>query len=289
MEWFVFALSAAFLVSITSVIEKKVLFREHATEFSATIAVMNFLITIPFFYLVDFTISPEIIFFIFVAGVFASVGFLFIAKAMRHMEISAVSPLMNLGPGFTAIFAVLILSEMLSPLNIIGIVTLISGSYILEIDFKSHNITTPIKKIWKSRYIHYVFLAMGSYSISAITCKYVLEFTDPVTLIFVEQFFIVLVFLAILQLFYDGIGGIKHGIKKIGKWVIIMPVLIVSYRLLQSVAIQMTYVSLVIPIKRLSTLFSTVMGGGIFREHGLYKKIIACAIMIVGACLVIIG
>ncbi len=289
MQWFIFALGAAVLTSFVSVIEKKVLFKEHAAEFSATLAILNFAITIPFFYLIDFSIEPFVWILIILAAFFASVGFLFVAKAVRHMEISAASPLLNFGPGFTAMVAVLLLGEILSPLNVIGILTLMIGSYVLEIDFKSHSMLTPLKKIYKSKYIHYIFIALGSYSFSAVSGKYALNFIDPISLVLLQQLFIAIIFLFILKLFYDGFHGIKHGIKKAGWWIILMASITVSYRILQAFAMKITFVSLVMPIKKLSTLFATVLGGEIFKEHGLYQKIIACVIMLIGAYLVVIG
>lgn len=289
MEWFIFALGAAVITAFVSVVEKKVLFKEHATEFSATLAVMNFAVTIPFFYLVDFNLSILLWVLIAVSAFFASIGFLFVAKAVRHMELSAASPLLNFGPGFTAVFAVFILGEVLSPLNVIGIVTLIAGSYVLEIDFRSHDLLTPLRKIYKSRYIHYIFLALGSYAISSVIGKYILNSVTPITLVFVEQFFVAVIFLGILYVYYNGFHGITHGMKRVGWWILLMSVMTVSYRLLQATAIKMTFVSLVMPIKRMYTLFATIIGGEIFRERGLYQKILACVIMVLGASLIILG
>jgi uncharacterized membrane protein len=46
-------------------------------------------------------------------------------------------------------------------------------------------------------------------------------------------------------------------------------------------------ISLVIPIKRLSALFSTVIGGELFHEKYLLRKSIACVVMIIGAVLIV--
>lgn len=289
MEWFIFALGSAILTAIASVIEKKVLFKEHATEFSATLAVMNFLVFAPLFLFVDFSMAPFIWFLIAASALFASFGFLFVAKAVRHMEISAASPLLNFGPGFTAVLAVLVLGEVLTGLNALGIIILLAGSYFLEMEAGSRNLMAPFRKIWESRYIHFIFIALISYSVSAVMGKYVLNFVSPVTLIFTEQMFIALFFLALLQLKYDGVAGVTNGLKRVGWWIILVALITVSYRYMQTVAIKMTYVSLVMPIKRLCTLFATILGGSIFREQGLYRKIMACVIMIAGASLVILG
>ena len=289
MEWFIFALGAAVLTSLVSVLEKKLLFKEHATEYSATVALVNFLVTLPFFYFVDFKLTPFLWLLMFLGAFFASLGFLFVAKAVRHMELSTVSPMLNFSPLFTAILATLALGERISWVNVVGILILILGAYILEIDFNSHGLLSPFKNFLKSRHMYYIFFALGSYSLSAVIGKIILNYTTPLTLIFIQQGIVFLIFLLILQVKYDGIRGIKHGIKTVGKWLIVIGILTVSYRFLQATAISMTFVSLVIPIKRLSTLFSTILGGKLFNEHGLYHKVIACIIMIAGASMIILG
>ncbi len=51
----------------------------------------------------------------------------------------------------------------------------------------------------------------------------------------------------------------------------------------------MTYISLVIPIKRMSAFFVTAVGGKVFHEKNLVQRTIACVIMLAGAFLVILG
>ena len=47
-------------------------------------------------------------------------------------------------------------------------------------------------------------------------------------------------------------------------------------------------ISLVMPIKRMYVIFTTMGGGTIFKDKGLYLKATACAIMFVGILLIVI-
>jgi len=53
-------------------------------------------------------------------------------------------------------------------------------------------------------------------------------------------------------------------------------------------ALSLTLVSLVLPIKRISTLFDTIIGGELFKEKHLLHKGLACLIMLLGIYLIVI-
>lgn len=290
MEWFVFALGSAILTALAAVLTKRTLFEEHASEFSTSLAITNVVVSIPLILWVQISLPLFVWFVIIFSAFMAAVGFLLTAKALRHMEISIVSPFRNFNPAIIAVLAVILLGEKLNLIHIAGILTLVIGSYILEIDFRKDDLLTPFKKIRDSKYIHFLFVSLVAYAFSSIGGKYALNFVSPITLVFLTQFFVAILFLIFFSTEYDdGISGIKHGLKKSGSFILLVSLLTVSYRLLQSQAMSMKYVSLVIPIKGMSTLFSTIIGGKLFREEGLLHKIAACIIMILGASMIILG
>ncbi|MDY6770395.1 MAG: hypothetical protein SV186_00385, partial [Candidatus Nanohaloarchaea archaeon] len=71
-------------------------------------------------------------------------------------------------------------------------------------------------------------------------------------------------------------------------WVLLAAAMTTSYRLLQMQAFSMAMVSLVVPIKRLSTLLATVIGGELFHEERLLQRSLASLVMVAGAYLVIV-
>ena len=70
------------------------------------------------------------------------------------------------------------------------------------------------------------------------------------------------------------------------KLILLVAVLTTGYRIMQSQAAALAAIGLVIAIKRSSALFTTIVGGEIFRERDLIRKTIACSIMIGGVYLI---
>lgn len=140
MEWFIFALGSAIFSALSAVLVKKTLFKEHATEFSATFAIIVIILSFILFPWVKFNLSPYLFLLIFISASLAALGFLLTMKCMRHMDISEVSPIRNFEPAFLAIFALILLGERLTSIQFLGIGVLILGSYFLELDHTKKDI-----------------------------------------------------------------------------------------------------------------------------------------------------
>ncbi len=290
MEWYIFAGLCALFAGMSAIVEKKTLRKQHAMEFSAVLAIFNLIVVLPLLVKADFAgIPTNIYILIFGVSVIASVAFLLVAKSLRHMEISQASPLLNFGPVFVAILAFVFLKETITDVQLAGILLILAGSYILEIEHGFQGIFDPIRNMTKSKHIIYIFAALILYGFSSLGDKIILGTISPITYIIIVQFFIAVNFIVMISIFHDGITGIRRGIKNAGKWILIVAILTSSYRLFQAQAISMAFVSLVTPIKRTSTLFATIVGGEIFHDENLTKKAIACIIMLLGAYFVIIG
>ncbi|MBW2977265.1 DMT family transporter [Candidatus Woesearchaeota archaeon] len=278
-------MSAVFL-SFADVFKKKILFKEHAMEFSTVLAIFSFVIVLFFIPFVNFNINRNILGLIYVVSIISTAGLLLMNKAIRHLEISTVEPLMNFSPAFLVIFAYFLLGEKLGAWQLGGIGLLIFGAYILEMDHNLKDFLSPFKKLLTSKYLFYILLVIIMYSFSAILDKMILTSIDKFSYVFFVFGFRAINFIFLISIFYDGAKGIKHGVKNAG-----FPIAVVALLLLFSLmsyysAVSIAFVSLVIPIKRLSTLFSTVIGGELFHDHSLKYKITACLVMIVGAGLV---
>ena len=285
-----FAFACAIVGSISAVVEKKTLMKEHSMEFSTVFSIFNFIFVIPFLSYVDFSVlkEPYTMGFIYTTSVLGGLAFFYVAKGVRHMEISVVSPLLNFGPAFLMILAWLFLGEVLTLQQLIGVGIIIFGSYLLEISTKHPTLLGPVKKMIHSKYIHYIFIALFLYGFSSICDKVILSRITPITYLVFVHFFIAVNFIILIHLFHNGFTGIKNGIKNAGKWILLVSILTCTYRYFQAQAISMAYVSLVIPIKRTSTIFATIIGGGLFHEKHLLKRILCCVIMFFGAYLIII-
>jgi len=294
--WLVFAFLAAILISASSIVEKKTLLRQHAMEFSAAVSIFTLLITLPLFFFTSFqSLSLTIIFLIYVASLIGAIAFLLTAKALRHMAISITSPFLVFAPLFTAILAAIVLGERISLLQGAGIWVLIIGAYILE-SHSHENILEPFKQMFKIKYVRYIFLALIFYAIGNVFDKKILGvpadggFGVPVlSYIALAHFFTAINFILMMLIFHDGFQGIEKSIKHNWKWLLAIAVLLVGSRLSYQYALSLpgVLVSLLIPIKRLSSLFSTLIGGELFREEHILRKSLACVVMIIGAILLV--
>ncbi|KYK24624.1 hypothetical protein AYK26_03550 [Euryarchaeota archaeon SM23-78] len=295
--WVIFVLLAAIIASAASIVEKKTLRKQHAMEFSAILAIFAALITFPLWFIADINaLSLTAIYFIYGAAFCSSIAFVFVAKALRHIAISVTSPFLVFGPLFTAIIAAIVLGERLTFVQGLGIAVLIIGAYTLE-SHGHQNLLEPLKHIFKSKYIRYIFIALLLYGVSAVLDKKILGTPAdgglgiPVlTYMPLVHFFLAINLIVMMLLFHDGFTGIGKGIKQNWKWVFVVAVLTVGYRLSQQYAVSLpgVLISLVIPIKRLSALFSTIIGGGLFHEENILRKSLACVVMIIGAVLIIL-
>ncbi|MCK4522182.1 MAG: EamA family transporter [Nanoarchaeota archaeon] len=287
IPWYVFAIGSAVFSTLFTLFRKKGMSKEHAMEFEVTrttFAALFGLLLIP---LLTFRYTIASILIIYSLSIIVVAGILLESKSLRHMEVSAVAPLFNLTPGFLAILAFIFLRESLSRPQIGGLVLLIAGSYVLETDRNSF-FQSFIKHI-RSRYIGYAIAAALIFSITALLDKYVINFhTTPFDFLFLVWFFISLNFIIISTIKYNGIRGIKHCLDIAGYKVVLASLFSFLANAFYVYALSIAYVSLVIPIRRLSTIMTTIIGGELFHEKALLRKSIACVIMIVGAYFIII-
>lgn len=290
MSWILLAFTAAILEGLASVYEKKTLFKEHAMQFSAVLAIFTALITLPVLLKPDFShIGPLPAALIVAGSILASLGFLFATKGVRHTEISVSSPLFMLSPGITALLAFLLLGESLKPLQIFGILLLVAGGYVLEMK-RGQSIRSNLKEITGAKYIHYIFIALLIFGTTAIFDRLVLGYyrLDPKTYLALIQICIAINFIIMMQIFHGGLKDIWSGIRSYGLSVLVIALMAVAYRFAQSTATSMAYVGLVISIKRTSSFFSTLIGGEMFKEENLGQKAAACLVMLLGLIMLVI-
>jgi len=298
MEWYILVLGTIFFGTIASIIQKKTLYKEHAMEFSTVFALFTAMLILPFIPFLNLKMSAFYWTLLIIMSILDAVGFLYLAKAVRHMQISSLSPLLAFGPVFIAILGFLFLGEMLSSRQIGGVFLVFLGSYVLELKHKKtfkEEFLRPFKVMLKSKYIHYIFLALALYSISAIIIRFLLNSAnpnhlDPISFIVIFHLLIAVNFIILISIFHDGFKGIMHGIKNAGGWIAAMAfiVVIARFMLMFAIAMPAAKIALVSALKRTTSLFSTFFGGEIFKEKGLKKKTLAAFIMLIGAMLVIL-
>lgn len=290
MQWFFIALLSSFLSAFAAITQKKVLFNRGPLEFSFLLSIVNLLFSIPFFFFIDYgTIHSYNLFILFIKSVIGVSAFLCVMTALKNLQISNALPLLALTPGFVAVFAFIFLGESLKTPEVIGLISLIAGTYILE-SKNLKEILSPLNVFLKSKYHHYVILALLLFTASSIMDKLLLIKLNltPVSLTAFQHLFFALLFLMIYFLY----GGVKkfeliNFNKKDLWWIVLISILTIGYRYTQIVSISLASVALTLAVKRTSVLWATIIGGKIFKDSNLLKKTIAVLFILLGAVLIL--
>ena len=287
-QWLIFALFAALLTGIVSILDKKILFKEHAMEFSAVFSLTNAVLALFLMPFVDFNIGIKNVLFIYLISWLGTLGFLFATKAIRHMELSSATPLMNLNPVLIAVLGIIFLGEFLTVKQWSGIILVLVGGYILETRHFTHY-KEFFYNLKKSRAIHYIFLSMLFYSFSSVADRFIVtKITNVNTYLFFVLIFIAVNFFFLSSFLYGGFKDIKMGFRRHWKLIMLAGILTFGYRLSQIYAVSLANVGLVINIKRLSVLFAVFFGRELFHENNLKRKILATIIMLIGTVFIAI-
>ncbi|GAC1413122.1 MAG: hypothetical protein NVSMB66_4230 [Candidatus Doudnabacteria bacterium] len=289
MSWIGFALLSALFVSIASIVEKQTLFYEHSMEYSAVLAVIVGIISLPFFFLVDFSsLTLRALVLLLTTSLLGAVGTFFIARSSRHLEISTVSPLLVFGPAITTVLAYFVLDEKISIVQGVGLIILMGGAYILELHPDS-KVFDPLKIFAKSRFIHLLLAGIVIGAISSLIDRTLLfsEGLTVFTYLAIVTFLQALFFILLLTIYHDGLAGIKHGFQTAGLPVFFIAALTVTHRFLQAGAVQLAFVGLALTLKRTSSIFTALIGGKLFHEQNVGRKVFACLIMVTGVLLIV--
>jgi drug/metabolite transporter (DMT)-like permease len=288
MLWFVLSLLSAIFVSISTILQKKILMKEHALEFSTVRILYTFLFSLTIIPFIKFQVSLSLLTFIYIISLGITAGILYRAKAVRHLEISVVSPLMNISPLFLVVIAYFILKETPTISQFVGIILILTGAYFLEADHKLYNLIYPFKKMLRSKHIHYLIFALLVFAFTATFEKFMItHLIEPLTLLFFVWFFVAINFV-VLEIARFGLKDIKKEFKRHKFITVITSFFTFLGTVFYILSLSLANVSLVIPIRRLSTLFTTIVGGELFHENRLKYKIIACFIITIGAYLIYI-
>jgi len=297
MEWYTLALWSALFSSLSMIVTKKTLMKEHAMEFATVFSLSMLLFSLPLFFVADFNITLQNWAILIFGSIISAIGFLYLTKAVRHMEISEASPIFSFDVAFVAIIAFFFLGEMITTKQIGGMGFILVGAYLLEfrhIKGKKAELLYPLKVMMRSKYIHYILLGLALYAISGVIIRFLLNTANPnainpYTFLLVHHFIIFLVFVCMIHKFHNGMKGIKHGMKSAGKYIFLAAFVLFISRVLMvhTLTIPTAMVALVLSVKRMSSLFATVIGGEIFKDHHLKKKIVASIIMIIGAIIIV--
>ncbi|MEK6861716.1 MAG: EamA family transporter [Nanoarchaeota archaeon] len=282
-SWLILTVLSAAILTIQRIFQKKVLIKEHATMYLTTFCFMMWIILLPFIPIYGIDADLNILLIIIFKSFILSISWLLIVKAYRHMELSAVEPLKNFSPFLLLILAFIFLKETPTIIQLVGVGFILFGGYILEGVIHPHGFK-HINVLFRGKYIHYIFLSLIVGAFSGILDKIVLAKVSVLTMMFFEFLFASIFTFIYQSVKYKGYKDIIYSLKTNGLLIVLVAIttLISDWAYFRAVAIPDSLVSLVVPVRRLTSLFIVIIGGELFHEKSIIEKTLACLVMLVG-------
>lgn len=289
--WQLLAFTSALFSAFAAVTEKKALLKSDPLLFSLVLSALTLVFTVPFLFYIDLhSIEPTTIMVLFGKSILGAFAFLMVMNGLKHLEISSSLPLLVLTPAVVAIVAFLILDEPLSGRDILGMLLLLAGTYVLQLK-KGSKLLEPFRFAKQNKAYLFIIAAILLFTTTSVLDKALLSTykLQPEAFLPLQQLFYTLVFIIVFLFRRKNKEIIKTQLLYSWKWILLVAVLAVVYRYSHILAVKEGPVALVLSIKRTSVFFATIIGGQIFHEQNLLRKSIAVAVMIAGAIFVILS
>lgn len=289
MDWYIFLLLSAFFIALAELLEKKALYTVHATEMLGMRGVFSIIILLIVAPFADWNVPVMAVLTSMIVGIMLTFGFLYKLKATRHLEISTTAPMMNFSPIFLVVLAAVLLGEYPTLLQGFGVLLILCGAYAIQVT-SYKNLLAPIKETLRSRHMQYVVFVVFTFAVTATLDRFVLTqyAITPLTYLITTGMTIA-VLSVIIDIYNYGTKDIVQDLKtkKLMFFSISALILLSGFFFMQGISMPGALIALAIPIKRLSTLLVTVIGGNIFHETDVTRKTVSCLIMVAGAILII--
>jgi uncharacterized membrane protein len=243
------------------------------------------IVYLPVLFLVDLKFSFEFFYSILGSGIINIAAVLLYHRAIAKGDISLVVPMLSFTPLFLLITSPLLIGEFPDLYGLLGIVLIVFGSYLLNINLAHGSIFHPLKSLLKNKGTRYMLIVSFIWSISANFDKIGIQASSTFQyIIFINMF----VFMGItIFLFAKG----KYKTEQIAKAktnLILVGFFTAFGFFLQMTALSLTLVAYVIAIKRTSGMLTVLHGHLFFGEKHIKERMLGSVIMFIGVLLIIL-
>lgn len=293
MTWFYLAFISAVFSALAAISEKKVLFKLDALDFSFFVSVITLVLSIPFFFdaPLDLGFSTPLII-LFIKAILSAIAFLCVMLAIKNLEISEALPLLALSPGLVAILGALLIGDVLVLNEWIGLILMLIGTYILELRKDDQSFIDPFKSLLRFQKYKYVFFALILFSVTSLIDRVLLKDfkLPPYTFMAYQQLFFAIIFSSLILFRKKKFKEIFKPLNRnIVFLIIVISIFTVIYRYTQIEATKIAAVALVLSVKRLSVLMAIIIGGKLFKESNVLKRVVAAIIILTGLIILVNG
>lgn len=283
--WLIFASLNPVAEALRGVFSKRASQRTDPMIISWFNNLIPFIVFSPALFIVELKFSFDFFLAVFISGIINIAAVLLYHKAISKGDISAVVPMVSFTPLFLLIMSPLIIGEFPDTTGVIGIVLIVAGSYLLNINIRKGDVLAPLKSLVKEKGTRYMLIVAVIWSVSANYDKIGIESSSTYQYIFFINFFIttgVTIILLAKKKFS------KAEIKLEWKNLTMVGVLTSLAFILHMTALSLTYVAYVVALKRMSGLFSVISGHFFLGEANIRGRLLGSFVMFIGVLFIVL-
>jgi drug/metabolite transporter (DMT)-like permease len=205
-------------------------------------------------------------------------------RAISKGEISTVMPMLSFTPLVLLITAPILVGEFPSLLGLGGVVLIVVGSYLLNIDLKNMSVLEPLRAIIRNRGTRLMLIVATLWGISGAFDKMALNNSS------VFQYITFLNIVVFISTTIMVISQKKFDLKKIREAktnLFMVSFLTTCSYIFHFAAISMTLVAYVVSLKRLTGMFSVLIGSYFLKEPKMKQRLGGATVMFIGVLLII--
>ena len=205
-------------------------------------------------------------------------------RAISKGEISTVMPMLSFTPLVLLITAPILVGEFPSLIGLGGVVLVVAGSYLLNIDLKNMSVLEPLKAIIKNKGTRLMLIVATLWGISGAFDKMALNNSSVFQYI---TFLNIVVFISttIMVVYQKKFNLVK--IREAKTNLFMVSFLTTCSYILHFAAISMTLVAYVVSLKRLTGMFSVLIGGYFLNEPKMKQRLGGATVMFIGVLMII--
>jgi len=248
--------------------------------------IIPILIFLPTIFFIELKFNLQFFLALSVTGTINVAASILYMKAISKGDISVVVPMLSFTPLFLLITSPFLVGEFPRLWGIIGMILIVIGSYLLNVNLKSQNLFAPLKALFQNKGTRYMLIVAVIWAVSANFDKLSIQYSSVYQhILFVNIF----VFIGITIV----VGSMKKlkisEIHKDRKNLLIMSLFTTTTYIFQMTALSLTLVAYVISLKRVSGLISVFLGHFILGEPNLRERLFGAFLMFLGVVFIVLA
>ncbi|HBK96947.1 MAG TPA: hypothetical protein DD001_06230 [Microcoleaceae bacterium UBA10368] len=280
MTWLILGIFTAFFEALKDVFGKQNLKKSDEYVVAWSLAFFSVIFLIPWVIYTGIpALNTQFAIALLIGGSINAVTTILYIKAIKVSDLSLTVPLVALTPLFMLLTSPLIVGEYPNFFDYIGILLIVTGSYLLNIKEKSQGYLAPFKALLKEPGPKMMLIVAFLWSITSNFDKIGVKNSSPIFWLF--SLFGTMSILLLPILLHKTPNPSRKILKQL-PMLAAMGFFNAIGLLCQMQALTLTLVVQVIAIKRTSVLMGVLFGHFIFKEKDIQQRLLGAGIMIFG-------